>query len=193
MIEVAIITLIALAVAGFFATPLAGLTASCKSVISSVATEDYGITEDSVLKDTVTISEPQNFTFGQAADQVDLIYHAKVTLAASANSEIDLQSILDAFGNSISFAKVKYLFIQHTGDAGDDSGIIVGGAASNAFSAFFGDPTDTMLLEADGEFTINAPGAGYTVDATHKELKLEHDGAGSESVIVNVLILGLSS
>jgi len=188
-----IAAIVAAILSHMFATPLSGLTATCKVVINTTATEDTGITQDQSLTDAVKISETTSFTFGSTSGKIDLSCHVQDTLAASGSTTHDLRSMTDAFGNTITFSKIKAIFIRHRGTAGDSSGLNVGAAASDVFAAFLGSDTDILKVASGGVFFLRDEATGYTVDATNKDLKIEHDGVGTESVTYDLWLAGLST
>ncbi|MBI4796860.1 MAG: hypothetical protein HY790_13675, partial [Deltaproteobacteria bacterium] len=64
--------------------------------------------------DEIAQALSQDFAAGVGSEQCDLVFCDKRTLAGGANESLDLAGVLtDAFGNIITFAKVRALVIQN--------------------------------------------------------------------------------
>ena len=149
--------------------------------------------------DLTTARDPFNKTYtndladGTGANQADQSWHDTRTLAAGANETLDLHggSLSDAFGASVVFARLKAFFIKNQDD---DNALIVGGAGSDEFDAPFGATGDKIKVRPGGSLLLLAPDAtAFTVDATHKNLKLENDGAGTGSLQYDILLIGATA
>ncbi|MHC5259905.1 hypothetical protein ACYSUO_18665 [Streptomyces sp. UC4497] len=130
---------------------------------------------------------------GTGAGKADRVFHDRRTLAASATEDLDLAGVLlDAFGATITFVRVKGLFISAA--AANTNNVVVG-AATNAWAT---------LLSATGTLTLR-PGASvgamagpadttaYAVTAgTADLLKIANSGAGS-TVSYDIVIVGSSA
>lgn len=150
-------------------------------------------------KDLVTVSAPLDRIFrsqlnnGTAAGQADLIFSDTRTLAASASESLDLAgSLVDALGATLTFARVKCLYVAAA--AGNTNDVVIGGAASNAFVNWVADATDKVRVRPGGALLLWAPGAtGYPVTAaTGDLLQVANSGAGT-SVTYDVVIIGASA
>lgn len=131
---------------------------------------------------------------GTAAGKADRVFHDRRTLAASASEDLDLAGVLlDAFGASLTFVKVKGLFIA-AADANTNS-VIVGAAAANAWAALLG-AAGTVTLRPGASLGVMAGAAdatAYAVTAgTGDLLKVANSGAGS-SVTYDIVIVGASA
>lgn len=85
------------------------------------------------------------------------------------------------------------LLLNHSTSAGT---LIVGGAASNAWSAPFADSSDKLEVPPDGVALLTTRAAGWTVDASHCNLKLAASGGDvdySIAVIGNLTASGSGS
>jgi hypothetical protein len=130
---------------------------------------------------------------GTGVGKADRVFHDRRTLAASATEDLDLAGVLlDAFGATITFARIKGLFISAA--AANTNNVVVG-AATNAWAT---------LLSATGTLTLR-PGASvgamagpadtnaYAVTAgTADLLKVANSGAGS-TVSYDIVIVGSSA
>ena len=154
--------------------------------IASTSTQVSGFM---TLTEPLDLSVALTLTHGTAAGMANQTYHAQRTLAGSANEELDLAGVLtDVFGNTITFTKVKALFIQNTHAT---NVLIVGGAASNGFATLFADATDKINIRPGGFLLLGATDAtAYAVTAgTGDKLKLENSAAGS--LVYNIVIIGV--
>ncbi|MGA5424526.1 hypothetical protein [Streptomyces lavendulocolor] len=132
---------------------------------------------------------------GTGAGKADRVFTDTRTLAASASEDLDLAGVLtDAFGASITFAKVKALMVVAA--AANSNNVIVGGASSNGFISWVGGATHTVTVRPGGALALLAgetDATGYAVTAgTADLLKIANSGAGS-SVTYSVAILGTSA
>lgn len=117
-------------------------------------------------------------------------YLATRTITVSSSTlDIDLTLLTDIFGNVLNFSKI-YRMVLHNNDATGGSGVLVGGAASNAWSApFNGSTTSKFTLPAGGDLVFSSPYAGYNVTAGSKVLRLTNDAAsptGANSVTIAI-------
>lgn len=134
-------------------------------------------------------------TDGTAAGQADRIFHDRRTLAASAAEDLDLAGVLlDVYGATITFARIKVLYIA--ADPGNTNNVIVGNAATNGFITWVGAATHTVTVRPGGALLLVAGGAdatGYAVTAgTGDLLHITNSGAGT-SVTYDVVLIGASA
>jgi hypothetical protein len=128
---------------------------------------------------------------GTGANQANALFTDTRTLSASATENLDLAgSLVDAFGATIAFDKIKALIVK--ADAANVNDVLVGGAASAQASAFFGDVTDVVKVKPGGTVAFIAPDAnGYDVTATTADLLKIANSAGSTSVSYTIIIIGV--
>jgi hypothetical protein len=132
---------------------------------------------------------------GTAAGQANRIFHDQRTLAASANEDLDLAaSLTDAFGASLTFARIKGLIVA--ADAGNTNNVIVGGAASNQFVSWVGGGAHTVTVRPGAVLALfagQADSTGYAVTAgTGDLLRIANSAAGS-TVTYDVILIGASA
>lgn len=141
-------------------------------------------------KHTASWSPSYQFTDGTGANQAKAVFADTRTLAASANESLDLAGGLsDVFGNVITFTKIKALLIQAA--AGNTNDVLVGGAASNGFTAWVGDATDVVKVKPGGMLAIAAPDAtGLAVTAGTGDLLKIANSAGSTGVTYTIVVIG---
>lgn len=132
---------------------------------------------------------------GTAAGQADLLFHDQRTLSASATENLDLAgSLTDAFGTTLTFARVKALIVSAS--ASNTNNVLVGGDATSTFFTFFGAEADNLILRPGTTFALicgAADATGYAVTATTADLLMFTNSAGSTSVTYDVLIFGTSA
>jgi hypothetical protein len=130
-------------------------------------------------------------THGTGANQATLVFGDTRTLAASANESLDLAgSLVDTFGNLITFAKIKAVIIVAA--AANVNDVVVGGAAANAWFGMFGDATDKVNVKPGGCFAWVAPdvnGSAVT-PATADLLKIANSG-GTTGVTYDIILIGV--
>lgn len=157
-------------------------------------------TQTSAL-DLTTGSAPINFaksvalSSGTGAGKADRLFSDRRTLAASATEDLDLigTGLVDAFGATVTFTRVKGLFIAADPDNVND--VLVGGASSNAWAALF-NATGVLRLRpgATAGFIAGVEDAtAYAVTAgTGDLLKVANGGAGS-AVEYDIIVIGASA
>jgi hypothetical protein len=132
---------------------------------------------------------------GAAAGQANVGWGAVRTLAASAHVDLDLAGggLVDAFGNTISFAAVKGILI--TASAANVNNLIVGGAP-NGFASIFGGATHTVTVRPGGALLLSAGPDdvnAYAVTAgTGDVLRLTNSGSGT-GISFDIVIVGAGS
>jgi hypothetical protein len=142
---------------------------------------------------TSTLSDNNSYTFtnGTGANNVNNIFSDQRTLAASATEDLDLAgSLTDAFGNTITFTKIKALLVVAA--SGNTNDVVVGGAGANGFDSWVSATGDSVLVKPGGCLLIVAPDAtGYAVTAGTGDLLTITNSAGSTSVTYDVVIAGV--
>jgi hypothetical protein len=131
---------------------------------------------------------------GTGAGKADRVYQARRTIAASGTDDLDLAGVLtDAFGASITFARIKGLFIAAA--ATNNNNVIIGNAASNAWATLL-NATGTLTLRPGAVLATVAGAADpttYGVTAsTGDVLRLANSGGGS-TVSYDICIVGASA
>jgi hypothetical protein len=171
---------------------------------TTTAAMDMKITRTPDLADTVNrLALLANWLFdtGDGVDQIDNIVHDEVAIAASQTEALNLQSIVNPFGQSVGFAAVKLMYFEIVTLA--DVVMIVGvdpaHPSGNLFDSWLewdGVARMGVTLRSDdgsargGAQLIAAPDAsGYMVDATHKTLLMINDNA--VPVTMRYVIMGV--
>lgn len=144
----------------------------------------------STVTDSANVTLSDSWTSGTAIDQADKIFHDRRSLAATSEG-LDLAgSLTDAFGATITFARIKGLLIKNR-ETTVGYTLTVGGAAANQFP-LFSDVTDKIAIGPDGFFFYWDPSAaGKVVTAgTGDQLKID---AGANTVAYDIVIIGASA
>ncbi|WP_405676907.1 hypothetical protein OG292_19890 [Streptomyces sp. NBC_01511] len=131
---------------------------------------------------------------GTGAGKADKVFSDRRSIAASSSEDLDLAGVLlDPFGATITFARIKGLIISTA--AANLNNVVVGAAASAPWAALLG-ATHTLTLRPGASFAVMAGAAdvtGYAVTATTADLlKIANSGAGS-AVSYDIVIIGASA
>lgn len=139
------------------------------------------------------LSRAVTLASGTGAGKADKAYTARRTLAASATEDLDLDGVLtDAFGATITFAKIKGLFIAAA--AANTNGVVVGAASSNAWASLL-NTTGTITLRPGTALALVAGAAdtGYAVTASTGDVLKVANSAGGSPVTYDICIVGTSA
>lgn len=131
----------------------------------------------------------KRLTNGTGANQASLVWSDQRTILASANDDIDLAGVLtDAFGATITFARIKTIVIK----AADTNvnNVVVGGASST-FTTWVTGTNPAVLVRPGGLLVLSAPDAtAYVVTATSADtFRITNGGAGT-SVVYDIILIG---
>jgi hypothetical protein len=129
-------------------------------------------------------------TDGTGANQANNCFSDTRTLAASATESLDLSgALLNAFGQTIAFTRVKALMIFAA--AGNTNDVVVGGAGANGFISPFGAAAHTVRVKPGGSLILTAPDVnGYSVTAATADLLQIANSAAGTPVTYDVIVIG---
>lgn len=131
---------------------------------------------------------------GTAAGQADRCFADTRTLAASGTESLDLAgSLTDAYGATITFAKLKLVLVVAA--AGNTNDVQVTRPASNGVPLFIA-AGDGIALKPGGIFLWaagQADAAGFTVTAGTGDLLTITNSAGTTGVDYSIIVLGTSA
>ena len=130
-------------------------------------------------------------TDGAASGECNKIYADTGEVTGGSETDIDLQTALDAVGVALALDILKALYIKNDSDAEMALGWLAGGTAGNAISLFTDPDTETILIPAGGIFFWAQTTTGIVVDATHKVLRLNAGGAGAK--VFDIVVVGVKS
>ncbi len=173
------------------------LTAQLQAVvgasdIATVTAPDVGTVAPTTH--TVAVQKVLDLAAGTGAGQVDVLYQDTNTLAASANTDIDLSGALArAIGGTAVFARVRGLYIAAS--AANTNNVIVGAAATNPWITLIGTATGTLILRPGAWILAgvgSADATGWAVTAgTGDLLRIANSGAGT-TVDYTIVVVGTS-
>jgi hypothetical protein len=133
------------------------------------------------------------FANGTAAGQVDRRYIAQLTIAASGSTILNLSSLVDSFGNTFAFLRIKEIYVELT--KGTAAASVLVGNATNPFVNWISPATATIQVRNGMTLFLGdcQDATGYVVTAsTGDQFKILNQDAGL-SAIVNVNLLGCSA
>lgn len=132
-------------------------------------------------------------TDGTGANQADRVFHDQRTLTASATEDLDLAgSLTDAYGATITFAKVKAILVKAA--AGNTNNVNVTRPAANGVPLYLA-ASDGVGIPPSGCLLLAGPGAAglATVTAGTGDLLTFTNSAGGTPVTYDVVIVGTSA
>jgi hypothetical protein len=134
-------------------------------------------------------------TDGTGANQADRIYAKRHTINAGGTLDLDLAgSLVDFFGNTITFAKVTYLYIELVSKTPQASSIEIGGAAANQFVGWIDTAAAKIKVPGPGIFALGSAAAGgYTVTPGTGDILRITNNDGANAAEVNIAIIGRSA
>ena len=143
-------------------------------------------------KDTGQLTLPLALTNGTGDNQADKIFHDERTLSDEGTETLDFHdgSLTDAFGNALTLDKLKSLVIVNYSV---EATLLVGGAAATVLPLF---ADDTDIIKVPVATTLQ-PGiiwwaAPKGIDiTTNSDLKLTHDGTGTDSLTFRIIAVGV--
>ena len=154
----------------------AALSSSVQVTVASDFTASLGLSNP---RDKLNLTVSRPFGNGTDTAQADLVWHDSRTLTSGANESLDLAGTLtDAFGTTVTFAKVKSLVIENTSAS---MTITIGGAAANGFATFVGAAANTIVLPPLGVLVLVSP-TGFAVTAGTADLLKITNSSGSSTV-----------
>lgn len=175
------------AVAGRFYDHAVTATTSVSVQANQTIARDLGTAAfPAALRSTI------NYTSGTGTGQVDVLFSDTRTIAASAADTLDLSGVLlDGLGNTVTFAKVKSIFI--TAASGNTNNVLVGAAGTNSFAGAFADVSDISIIKPGGWWGWGFSGTGFTVtNATGDLFRVANSSSGT-GVTYSIIIIGTSA
>lgn len=138
-----------------------------------------------------SLKNVMSWTSGTGSSQADMVFTDSRTLSASATEDLDLAgSLTDAFGTTMTFAKIKALIVKAA--AANTNDVQITRPAANGVPLFLA-VSDGIPVKPGGSFIWCCPGTGITVTAATGDLITFTNSAGSTSVTYDVIILGTSA
>ena len=138
-------------------------------------------------------SYSNSLTAGTGAGAASKFYADEITIAGGATSNLDLAaSLTDIFGNSISFSKIRLLYVEVVAsESSTGESVSLGGHATAACASFFGSNSDTIKVKNGGCFQLTCKDASaYAVTATTADIIKIVNNDNSNPVVVRIGIAG---
>jgi hypothetical protein len=140
------------------------------------------------------LSVEQAFADGTAASQVDRVFTDQRTLAASATEDLDLAGVLtDIYGATITYAKIKAIVVRAAVANNAANPLQVTRSASNGAPLFMAAGDGISLAAGEVFAWVSPSGSGKTVTAGTGDLLTFTNGAGTNSIVYDIVILGTSA
>jgi hypothetical protein len=134
----------------------------------------------------------KELTNGTGASQANVFSYDEFDITTGATATIDLSALPTMFGTgnlSGAGGKLKLLVLELvTATTGYTAKLMAG--ASNGFSACFSDASDELIFGAGSPLVIASLVDGFTVDSTHKTLKVTNPAGGTASYKLTVVGVG---
>lgn len=132
----------------------------------------------------------QAWTDGNAKDKAEVMFYDERTVAASATSTLDLAAgLTDAFGNTLTFTKLKFIMIENRSTTVGDILRFQRAAANGVvlFSAL----SDAITIPPGGFVAWSGPSlAAVTVTAATGDILEVVETGGANTVTFRVTIIG---
>jgi hypothetical protein len=131
-----------------------------------------------------------SWEYGTGAGAVNVIYAEKITLGDGNNVTIDLYAsgtYTDVFNRALTLSALKVLYLKN--NSTDATLNVFGGASLDV--GILAATNDILAIKPGGTFIWVDPSAAGLVTTTNKNLKITHNGTGSSTMAVDVIVLGL--
>ena len=150
------------------------------------------VDDDGTTRDKGSLSVTQRIADGNGDDEAEAVWHVHdQTLLSGGSITYDLTDLSRTlFETSLVISLLTVRAIAITVSSESEGSLIVGSAASDEWSALFGNDGDTLILTPSGMFSAFHLVDGLTVDDTHKNLKLAAPGG---DVIYDIAIIGTTT
>jgi hypothetical protein len=167
------------------------LASEIKASINWLFQEPLALT---TVGDASQLSYDEQLASGTAVDQADRIWSDQRTVAGAANDDLDLTALTHTvFGSTltVTLAKVKAILIVNTSTTSGDL-LRVDSSVTNGFTgATGGSATSLLEIGADSSCLLASKKDGWTVDGTHKVLRVHNPTA--DAITYDIVILGTSA
>lgn len=159
------------------------------NVLLDVVVNQAAAGDLNTARNSLSMKRVASLTDGAGLGQASKAWGDKRTLAADAVDALDLAGVLtDAFGQAITFTKIKGIVVAAAASNLDELAI---GGGSNAFAAFLGDATDQILLRPGGMLMLVAPdSAGYAVTASTGDILRVTNLAPDSAADYEIILIG---
>lgn len=146
----------------------------------------------STVSDPLTIEKALRWASGTGANQADMLWHDRRTLAASATENLDLAGVLvNGLGDTVTFARIKAVFVLAAAANTNNVNVIREGTNGVPLFLALGDGIPVrpggLFLWAAGDAT-----AVVVTASTGDLLTVTNSGAGS-AVTYDIAVVGATA
>lgn len=168
---------------------MSGVTDGAGFVQMRVRSKLLNALDLSTPDDTFDISNQINFGTGTGSIQLSQHWHDQRTIAASGTENIDLAaSLTNAFGTTLTFTKVKILYIKAA--AGNTNDVQVSRGSSNGLVLFLAASDAIVLHPGDIFLYVAGTGAGTAVTAATGDILTVTNSSSGTGVTYDIFIGG---
>jgi hypothetical protein len=140
-------------------------------------------------QDGLIVSKQLNLSNGTSSGQASQQWHDQRSLAGSASENLDLAgSLVNAFGVTVTFTKIKLIYVKASDSNNSANLVQVQRATSNGVPLFLA-ATDGLQLNPGGVFLFYDP-VGVTVTAGTGDILTVTNSAGTNTVTYDIVIVG---
>jgi hypothetical protein len=137
-----------------------------------------GWTWDDGAVDDDSLDYVQQFAEGNGDGQAEAVWHLEdQVLPDGTSATLDmtaLERVILGDTNTVTFVTIKAVLLSS--DAESVGNLVVGGAATDPWSAPFATPADQAVIAPDGLLVLGNPLSGWPVDAGDRILQLAASG-----------------
>jgi hypothetical protein len=169
---------------------MSSLASEIKASINWLFQEPLALT---TVGDASQLSYDDQLSNGSAADQANTIWSDQRTVAASGHDDLDLTNLTHTlFGSTlaIDLASVKAILLVNTSTTSNDRLRLDSSVANACTAPFGGSATSLVEIGADSALLLSSKKDGWTVDSSHKILRVANPSA--DAITYNIVILGTS-
>jgi hypothetical protein len=144
-------------------------------------------------------NSPVSYSSGVGSYQADLFYTDTRELASAAESfDLNAATMSDSFGSTLTFVKVKLLFIRNRSVAAGATAerfIVTGDffTGTTVQSPCFGATTPTFNIAPGGYLLLESPITGFNVTSTTSDVITISNVAAAATFSYDIIILGTSA
>lgn len=144
----------------------------------------------STPSDSKTLNFEVPMLSGTGLDQANRLFADQRSVNTASNDDLDLAGgLTDAFGQTLTFAKIKAILIYNTILTAGEI-LNVGGGGVNSFINWVGNASDTVTIGPGGLLVLANPSlAGYAVTASTGDI-LRIANAGAGTIVYKIVLIG---
>lgn len=154
-----------------------------------IATGFQNVGDISTATDNLGISDSVVFTDGTGDNQAQAHWAKNITLAASADTTLDLSALVGGLFGDIGFSAIKAVYIRVNSV---DAALEIKDGASNGNLLWHKAAGDITVIPQAGFLQVEHPTDGWTVDATHKTILLTN-ASGANGIDFDIVVIGLGA